>query len=471
MGAIRRAAAVGLLILLSVAVSAQDCVTGVRVLSSSTDVPNLIAGPSDWSGIVLGVAKTQENVIGPAWVAIYGPNMETVIGDRQVASDARELFAMVWTGTEFGLFYRTTGQTLKLQRLTMLGDPIGAAITITPGRPFFAGDELEVVWSPFHDAYVIAHAVGQGSARGLYITVVDENGTQRSDRPVQVLLAERSPIAIDVTDAGVIGVVFITNNNLLALGIMRSVTDTPEVREFGSGGAGELVAAARGERFVIARTATAVDRTVIRWLIVDTSHQVVKGETELVEGSGEDVHPQALLINGDELALSYIDSPVRADTLDDTFRLRRFTITGAVLGDTAFAAGDVSAVRAVSPFPFVWTGEAYMSPGVRRAQNRVTSYLLRYCRLAAQIVAPSRVLVGETVTFTPVASGGVGPYTYEWSFSNSARVQGGEVSVQRTFEQSGTITATLVVTDATGVKTTSTFTFDVVRPRRRAVRN
>jgi hypothetical protein len=469
MGAIR-AAAVGLLILITVAVSAADCVTGTRVLSSSTDVPNLVAGPAAWSGIVLAVGKLQENVLGAAWVGIYGPGMETIAADRFLVNDARELFAMVWTGTEFGLFYRSTNQTLKLQRLTMLGEPIGAAITLTPGRPFFAGDDLEAVWSPFHDAYVVAHHVSQSSVRGLYVTIVEDNGAQRSDRLVAVTLTPDSPLALDVTDAGVIGAAFITSNGLLGLALARSANDTFVVRELGAGGTGEVVMAAVDERFVIAHSASAGATTVIRWLVVNTSHQIVKSDVQLVEGVGDDVHPQALIVNGDELALSYIDSPVRDEVFDDSFRLLRFTITGTILGDTGFAARDASAVRGVSPFPFVWTGDAYLTPATRQSNAGVTSYLLRYCRLTAHIVAPRRVLAGETVTFTPVASGGVPGYSYVWTFSNSARVEGGEVSVQRTFTETGTITATVVVTDATGVKTTATFTFDVVKPRRRAVR-
>lgn len=470
MGAIRSTAVV-MLILISAAASAAECVTGVRVLSTSASVPNLVAGPAAWSGSVLAVAKTQENAFGHAWVGIYGEGLEPLAADRFLVSDARSLSALEWSGTEFGLFYRTITQGLNLQRLTMQGTPIGAPVAITPGRPVFAGDVIEARWSSVHDAYVVAHFVSQSSARGLYITTVEEDGTQRSDRPVFVTVQQQSPLALDITDSGAVGLFFITVNDLLGLALVRGSTDTPVVRELGSGGAGELVVAARGEEFIVVRTALSGDRIVIRWLTVDTAHQVTKSDALLVAGSGDDAHPQALVVTDDEIALSYVDSPIRTESLDDTFRLRRFTITGALIGDTAFAPTDVGALRALSSYPFVWTGQSYISAAVRASSDRLNSYLIRYCPLRVEILAPRRVLVGETVTFTPSPSGGVPGYSYEWSFSHEARVERGTVTtVERTFTETGTYIATLVAIDANGIRTTTTFTFEVVKPRRRAVR-
>jgi hypothetical protein len=253
---------------------------------------------------------------------------------------------------------------------------------------------------------------------------------------------------------------------------MRGSDDTPVVREVASGGSGGLVADARGEQFVIVKTALVSGETEIRWLVVDTAHQIAKFEALLVQGSGDDALPQALVATDSELALSYIDSPIRTTTLDDTFRLRRFTIGGTLIGDTPFAPTDLSAVRAVTAFPFVWTGRSYIAAPVRESSDRINSHLIRYCPLRASILAPRRVLVRETVTFTPGPDGGIPPYAYEWSFSNSAFVERGPGvgSVQRTFTQPGTYTATLVTIDGNGVRTTTTFTFDVVYPRRRAAR-
>ncbi len=471
MGAIRATAVAGL-ILIGAGVAAAECVTGVRLLSTSASVPNLVAGPIAWSGNVLAVVKTEEGVPGAVSVAIYGDGMETIEPDRFVASDARSFYALIWTGTEFGLFYRNTSQGLNLQRLTMLGTPVGAPIAITPGRPVFAGDRVQVRWSPVHDAYVVVRFVSQSNARGLYITMIEKNGSQRSDRPVFVEVAQSSPVALGVTGAGVIGVVFVTTNDQIALAIARGSTDSPVVRQLLSGAPEQIVVAARNEQFIVVRTALSSGKSVIRWLIADPSHQIVRPDALLVAIPGDDVHPQELVITDDELALSYVHSPIPIETLDDTFRLRRFTFTGALIGDTMFAATDLSAARAVTPYPFVWTGTSYIAAPVRASSDRLNSYLVRYCPLRVEILGPRVVLAGDTVTFAPSPDGGVPGYTYEWRFSHESRVERGTVTpVQRTFTETGTYTATLTVTDSTGVVTTTTFTFEVVKLRRRGVRN
>jgi len=469
MGAIRATCAV-LLMFVSAVASAADCATGVRILSTRANVPNLVAGPSAWNGTGLAVAKTQEGALGPAWVAVYGEGLETLTSDRLVAGDARELIALVWTGAELGLFYRTTNQRIHLLRLTSTGELISTPVVVTPGRPVFTGDRTEVIWSAVHDAYVVARYVTQGSARGLYLTMLEEDGSQRSDRPILVDPATASPLAIDVTDAGVIGVFFNTSTGFLAMARITGSSDTPEVREVVPAAADELVVAARAEQFVVARTASVGDQLLIRWLVVDTAQRVAKSETLLVEGSGQDVHPQALVVTPDEIALSYMDSPIRDQSLDDIFHLRRFTITGDLIGDIAFAPTDLSAVRAVSPHPFTWTGTSYLAPPVRSSSDRLTSYLVRYCPLEAAILAPRTVLVGETVTFTPVPGGGVPGYTYVWTFSHQAAPEKNTVTPQRTYTEKGTYSATVTVTDNAGVSTSATVTFDVVHPRRRAVR-
>jgi hypothetical protein len=467
MGAIRAVAAV-LVILISAAASAADCVTDVRVLSTRASVPNLVNGPSVWTGTGLAVAKSQDGAIGPVWVAVYGDGMETLAGDRQVAGDARELISLVWTGVELGLFYRTTNSGFHLQRLSPMGVPIGSPVAITPSRPVFKGDRIQVVWSPFHDAYVVARYVTQSSLRGLYITMLEENGAQRSDRPILVTPASVSPLAMAVTPGGVIGAFFHTTNSTLALARMTGSTDTPEVWEVGAGG-GALLVAAREERWVIVRTASDGGRLVIRWLIVNTAHQVVKSDSLLVERSG-DALPQALVITPDELALSYVDSLLPAETLDDSFRLRRFSIAGTLIGDTPFAPTDLSALRSVTPHPFAWTGNAYLAATVRESTERLTSYLLRYCPLRVEILAPKKVLVGEIVTFVPEPTGGVPGYSYVWTFSHQAAPEKVTMSPQRTYTTPGTYSTTVTVTDNTGVSTTDTVTFEVGYPRRRAVR-
>lgn len=469
MGAIRAAAAV-ILIGIGVVASAAECVTGTRVLSAKTSVPNLVAGPIAWSGSVLAIAKTQEGAVGAAWIAVYNDDLGTIAGDRLLVNDARALYALEWSGTEFGLFYRTTTQSLAMQRVSMLGEPIGGPIAISPGRPAFTGDQVEVRWSDLHQAYVVAHIVTQGISRGVYLTFLQRNGTQMSDRPLFVAAAETSPLALAVTPGGVVGTFLIASSGSVVLGVTTGVNDSPVTRAVVPMTSGEIQAVAYREEFVLVRTALFQGETVIRWLAVSPTHDITTFDAPLLSGN-QDATPQALIVGGDgELALSYIDSYVSGGTLDDTFRLHRFSRSGALISDTPFAPTDVAASVAVSPYPFVWAGGTYLSAAVRDTPDRLTSYLLEYCPLRVEILAPSTVLVGQAVTFSPSTIGGVPGYSYVWKFSNSARTEAGVITTERTFESAGTYTATLVATDATGVSKTATFTFKVVYPRRRGVR-
>lgn len=473
MGAFRATAA-AVLMFIAAAVSAADCSTGVRLVSSRASSPNLVNGPMAWSGSVLAVAKTQEGAPGAAWISFYNENLENIAADRRIATNAREIHGFVWTGTEFALLYRTDAPSLLLQRLTMLGDPIGAPIAVTPGRTVYSSDEIDIVWSGALDAYVVGRVVSQGSDKGLWITVLEENGTQRSDRLVPVLVSPQSQLQITVTNSGIIGAFFVNLNNNLVFARLRE-TGPADARVISNVAGTNLTVTAHQEQFVVTRAVEGVDSTDIRWLVVDSSHQIVRADAVLVEATGDSALPLALVSNGTELALSYVDSPEDTGTLDDVYRLRRFTINGTLISDTRFST-DISVGRAVTDWPFVWTGSSYIAAPVRASTDRLNSYLTKYCPLRVDIVGPRTVTVGSTVTFAPAASGGVAPYEYVWSFSNENRTDRGETMV-RTYTQKGTYVATVTVIDDTGATSTSTLTFEVVdavpppKPRRRGVRS
>jgi hypothetical protein len=471
-----RAAAAALLILIASAASAADCSTALRAVSSRSSNPNLVNGPMAWSGSVIAVAKTQEGASGAVWASFYDENLQNVAPDRLYATNAREIYGIVWTGAEFGLLYRTSVPSLLLQRLTMLGDPIGAPIAVTPSRTIYASDELDFVWSSALDAYVVARVVSQGGSKGLWITVLEEDGTQRTDRQVPVVLSNQSQLQIAVTNSGVIGAVFINVNDSLVFA--RMDTSGPIIANTLSTTAGtSLNMAAHQERFVVTRAVAGVEKTNIRWMVVDTSNQIVRPDAVLVEAPELEVLPRALISNGTELALSYVASSEAGNSLDDVFRLLRFTANGTVIADTPFSS-DISAGRATTDWRFVWTGSAYIAAPVRSSADRLTSYLTKVCPLQVEIIGPRNILVGSTVTFSPNASGGVPPYEYVWSFSTETRTDRGEVMV-RTFNQTGTYIVSVTVTDSAGAQATATTNFDVVepdpppppvKPRRRAVR-
>ena len=94
MGAIRATTA-AVLIFAFAAVAAADCVTDARQISSRTAVPNLIAGPSAWSGFGLAVAKSEPADRNAIWIAVYDEMLQTLVPDVQVVDDAADASAII----------------------------------------------------------------------------------------------------------------------------------------------------------------------------------------------------------------------------------------------------------------------------------------------------------------------------------------------------------------------------------------
>lgn len=473
MGAIRAAAA-GLLILVAAVASAAECLTEGRVISSRASTPNLINGPVAWTGSVLAIARTRENVLGEAWITPYDENFNQLAADRLVSSDARAIVALQWTGAELGMIYRTFTQGLSLQRLTMMGEPIGAPVPITATRTVYFADEIDAVWSPAIDGYVVARAISQGRDEGLWITVLNEDGSQRTDRKAPVNLKQESELDLTVSDSGVIGVFYVSING--TLGFARTGVDgVISARSIATAGGSNVQAAAFGSLFVVTRAVLNVDtdQTEIRWLVVDSALQLVRPDAVLLKPAATDdeVLPMALLSTRDELALAYIEVPRREQRLEQNYRLLRFTIGGEILSDTRFAAANVSFTRASTVHPIVWDGSSYLSAPIRVATDRANSYLLRFCPLRGEIVSPDSisVRVNAPVTFTGAASGGVPEYQYSWVFPNEIGPKRGQ-TLERTFTRTGTYVVRLTITDQTGASVTREITVKVGRPKARAAR-
>lgn len=471
MGAIRTAAA-SVVFLIAAAASAQDCVTAVRLLSTRASVPNLVAGPSSWSGSTLAVAKRQEGAPGALWLAVYDETLQTVVEDRLVATDARLIVALLWNGSEHGLFYTTLGDAMFMQRLTLSGDPIGERVAVTPGKTVYVSDEIDVVWSSALNAYAVGRVISQGQFKGFWLTLLQRNGVQVSDQPAVVNVAARSGLDLAVTESGIVGAFF--NNALGSIVFARADGASPiTVRSMAP--ASEFIAVeAHDGLFVVTHGQPFESNTKseIRWFVVDTSQQIVKADARLVAPIGDDVRPVALVSNGEELALSYIDTPRRGQSVDGgNYRLLRFEIDGTVLSDTRFAAELSAFARAQSTYEFVWSGTSYLAATVHAASDRLNSYLMRYCPLRVEILSPLRnIRVGENVVFSGSATGGVPEYQYSWTFPFEIGPKRGQTLV-RTFDRPGTYTVTLEVTDFSGAVTRDTITVNVIRPKARAVRH
>ena len=471
MGAIRLAAT-AVLITTALAASAADCVTGARLVSTRSSVPNLVVEEAAWSGSVLAVAKREEGNNRAIWLAIYNETFDTLIADRRVvnnAANAESLVDLVWNGTEFGLFY-TTADRVQLQRLSLFGESIGEPVTINPSRRPALGDDIDVLWSDALEGWIIARHIGSGLNRGIWLTILNEDGSERSDVEIPAAPQDNPHLAIGVTDTGVIGLFYLTEDDN-TLVYTRVLPGKFPASQSIANAATDVHVTTVGDLFVVARLTGEGPTAAIRWFVIDSDFQFVRPDGVLVAGNS--VQPLGLTTAGGELALSYAIPP---PGISPQLHLRRFTLAGALISDVPFAGTDISAARALASDGPIWTGEAYLTTSVRASSSRLDSYLVRYCPLRAEIAGPRVVVKGTQVTFTAIAVGGAPDYDYDWSVTRDPGGSDEGESIQRTFTATGTRIVTLVVTDETGAEVTTTFTIEVVdrievpKPKRRSVR-
>jgi len=469
-----RIAAAAVLLLMAVAGTASaQCVTEVREIYSRSNSTSLVAGPFAWNGQMFAVASRQASNQS-VWVSFYSEAGDQLFPNVKVpSSDNSELINILWNGTEFGLFYETEDHRLILRRVSTTGELIGASIEPLARQDYVIGDtdELDVMWSPDHNAYLVARTDHTPSPR-VFLTVIERTGLVRSDEEIAPTAPE-SLVRIDVTTGNnVIGIFYeqeATRHIMLApieLGELETIRKVWETT------GPDLVIDARANDFVLARTQTQGDgRKTIRWKIVDTAGRQVRQEARFLIGTGIDVAPLSLMARGEEIILTYLDSRDGFDTQIGNYRIRRMNTDGDTLSDTFFAATESGRRRAQTPYDFVWTGNAFVAIVVRDTDSGDDSFLVRLCALKAEISGPRVMHPGDTVTFTGTAEGGVPPYNYVWSWGFFNEAFGPTPQIR--FDTTGTYVLTLTITDDTGSIATDTHEVTVapqVKPRRRSVR-
>lgn len=463
MRAIRPAVTAVLILMLMAATAAAQCVSGVATVRFANATPQLQPGPSAWSGNALGVASTE----GPSkaiWFTLYSESgAELRAPVRIAASSQRGPMALLWNGSEFGLFY-LAGQMLMLGRISSDG-VVGAVVPVLPGLFTAPSDEMAFAWSTAHDAYAIARSTASG-LRSTNAYIVNRDGTTRREVQLSVTGTTRPHLRIAVTDAGVIGVFYGSGDRIMH----ARIDDRPDavIHDFWDAG-DDLVVAAHDNRFVVARTfRTAPDKTEIRWLVVDSSGQIVKPAAVLVKAPGVDVAPVALMSRDGELALTYLESFRGFPIEPASYRLLRFNTAGTIISDTLFAAAAPLWHRAQSAHAAVWTGSAYVNVVTQPSVANAAVNLLRICPLTVRVVGPRHAALGKPVVLSASVDGGVPGYTYHWSLGD--RSFSAAPSVVHTYPWPADFEVTLTVTDQAGMQTTDTMTVSVFKPKRRAVR-
>jgi hypothetical protein len=479
MGVIRATTAAVLLLAVA-AVAAAECVTDARRISTRSANPNLIAGPSAWSGFGLAVAKTEEGEPDAIWIAIYDEMLQTLVPDTRVVNDAGDrdaLIDLVWNGFEYGLFYRTD-EAIHLQRLSISGQPLGAPLLIDPTRLPRIREDNDVVWSEALNAWVLLRHVTAGPLvrRGLWVLVVERNGSLRHAQLIGSSADSTPYLQVDVTDSGVVGVFNISadDHELHFTPYVPGQSQFPQTKPIASSGT-QIQATAFGDSFVVTR----LQDGDIHWMVLNSNGTVLREDEVLIEAEPDTVIllPHGLAAGDGELAFTYGHT---STTNELDFRLQRFTIDGTVLSDTLFAASETRARFASSEYPAVWNGTSWLIATTRDSNTNGDSWIERYCPLTVQIVAPDEVRLGEPTTFTSAVSGGAPGYEYRWSFTRDPGGASRTANVQRTYSRLGPAVATLTITDSSGETETVEFQFTVtdedepepepVKTRRRAVR-
>jgi hypothetical protein len=451
-----------------------QCVSYVRQIASRNSSIVLEAKSVVWTGSAAGVISEQDGS-GALWLGRFDANGEALGRDTRVQDSLdAELIDFVWNGSEYGIFLIDETGDLILRRHASDGDSVGLPVHIFPKIVFAEADDVDVVWDPSRNAYVVA-AVVNGASPDLWITFVQPNGTISGTERVSAA-AENSFVRIARTASGIIGIFFKDAEGddvtmLRLTGSLRQIVKNVYTTEDTV-----LDVVAFDNRFAFAKwDELNNNRKAVVYTLVDTSGQTVVADTRLLilyEDEEDEVLPMTIAAGDGELAIAYYDPAGRGTAEDAAFRLRRITAAGATISDGVFASADRAESRARTDREIAWTGEAWLAALERETPLGSNSFLVRLCRLVASIDAMSVVPRGYAVTFYGSAEGGSPGYSYAWSFSDGVLLAG--PSVERVFAAPGTYTATLVVQDSNGEQTSDTFTISVIEPsqsnRRRAVR-
>jgi hypothetical protein len=478
-------------ILLAAAGAGAQCTSAIGSVSQQFVFPNHAAGPVATNGTILVVAKTDPtDQVNPIFVGRYDLNLSPVAADDQKVASASLSgpVALVSGGSDFALFYQRPDEQLMLQRIDAQGILIGGPLPVAPQHAPTPAQEFDVAFDAARNGYVIVHTITQGRDFGLWLTILNRDGSQQFDQAISYFAGDLVRPRVTSAANGRMGIAWVRADDPNT-GIYFQIVDRANLPVITQ----KLTSAIpRFGNFVLSTTPSgsylilfgapppsgpAPKPASIIWSIGISANGVSGGVSPFISGRDvDDVAPVALTFNSarGENALLYSYARFGFATGVPDLRLRRFT-PGDIPSDTIFSPNS-----AISPFPtrwpLIWTGLSYVDtvtrPGGSPRSEGTDTYLIKHCPFIVSIAADKQfVLPYRDVNFTATVTGGAAPFDFVWDFGDLTTGVHGS-SLPHSYARIGTYIVSVTGTDSAGARATATFTVTVVDSigRHRAVR-
>jgi hypothetical protein len=453
--------------LLSAVIAEADCVS--KIQDTSSGVINRIGPAIAWSGTNVGIAKTDIAAADAISFGLYSEDLAALTGDRAIAPTSFDgPDALLWNGTDFGLFYRNRSATqIQLRRISASGQPSSASVPVAATHSLSGDAEYDVIWDPTRQAYLMGLNVPTGIDKGLWFIIMNTDGTTRLEQQVSTVVGRPASPHLAVNAHGVVAFAFARPEAILVQ-LIDATNTGGVIQPFLT--AHDVRIASDGVNFIGIGSApvTGIAKQ-LDWTLIDERGIVGVRQSRLVTARGAEIAPVSVMWNPTmkEWALAYLDSLYGFSEIPGDYRLKRFTVSGATISDSMFSPDALISSFSTTE-PFVWTGTSYISAAVRR--NSAASYAIRVCPLRASIATASpSVQPTKPVTFMAVVEGGSQSHlTYEWDLGDFKTTKTGQ-TISHAYTQFGVYTVTLRVTDAVGSTTVTTYQVHVVQSKRRAV--